>query len=160
MSQPVECPSCGAKLRIPDKLLNKTIKCPKCRHRFFVESDDQFEVVEDEEILVEDAEDEEEDDRPRRRGRPRELSWIDMTFRDMGRAGLVFLAVFVWLPALVFADIGVSSCRHPRAQENARFLLKWCIGIFLFFFMIGIFLVMLAVLTGPPLPRPVFVPPR
>ena len=30
----IECPSCGRKLRVPDELLGKAVKCPTCEHMF------------------------------------------------------------------------------------------------------------------------------
>jgi predicted Zn finger-like uncharacterized protein len=30
----IDCPSCGRKLRVPDDLLGKAVKCPTCEHTF------------------------------------------------------------------------------------------------------------------------------
>jgi predicted Zn finger-like uncharacterized protein len=30
----IDCPSCGRKLRVPDELLGKAVKCPTCEHMF------------------------------------------------------------------------------------------------------------------------------
>jgi predicted Zn finger-like uncharacterized protein len=30
----IDCPSCGRKLRVPDALLGKAVKCPTCEHTF------------------------------------------------------------------------------------------------------------------------------
>src|SRR6266851_1919489 len=30
----IDCPSCSRKLRVPDELLGKAVKCPTCEHTF------------------------------------------------------------------------------------------------------------------------------
>ena len=34
MSEPIQCPSCRVKLRIPEHMLGKEVKCPKCQSSF------------------------------------------------------------------------------------------------------------------------------
>jgi predicted Zn finger-like uncharacterized protein len=34
MSEQIKCPSCGTKLRLPENLLGKVVKCPKCQTSF------------------------------------------------------------------------------------------------------------------------------
>jgi predicted Zn finger-like uncharacterized protein len=34
MPEQIKCPSCGTKLRLPDSLLGKVVKCPKCKTSF------------------------------------------------------------------------------------------------------------------------------
>src|SRR4051794_23945698 len=78
---PVEsnCPGCGAKVRVPESLLGKSVKCPKCQSVFTAERPDAgFEEVPDDEPRparrrppADDYEDDQGDDfepRPRRRG--------------------------------------------------------------------------------------------
>src|SRR5947209_9447858 len=56
------CPGCSAKVRVPDTLLGRSVKCPKCQTVFKAQSPEEpdpgYEEVS-----------EEEDDRPRRRRR-------------------------------------------------------------------------------------------
>lgn len=89
MPEQVRCPSCDATLRVPDNLLGKNVKCPKCQKTFTAEMDEPEELeevgrepapsgarrrsrpaedIEDEEELPSEEErDEEYEDRPRRR---------------------------------------------------------------------------------------------
>jgi predicted Zn finger-like uncharacterized protein len=34
MPEQIRCPSCNAALRVPDNLLGKNVKCPKCQKTF------------------------------------------------------------------------------------------------------------------------------
>ena len=85
MPEQVRCPSCNAMLRVPDSLLGRNVKCPKCATTFVAELE---EPAEPEGIVPEprpsgrrsrvpdDAGDEqfppdEDEDRPRRRRRSR-----------------------------------------------------------------------------------------
>jgi len=34
MPEQIKCPSCGTKLRLPENLLGKIVKCPKCQTSF------------------------------------------------------------------------------------------------------------------------------
>ncbi len=89
MPEQVRCPSCEAALRVPDTLLGKNVKCPKCQTTFLAEMEepeqpkgivrepsssarrsrvpDPAEDEDEEELPPE----EEEEDRPRRRRRRR-----------------------------------------------------------------------------------------
>ena len=87
MPEQVRCPECNAPLRVPDNLLGKNVKCPKCQTTFIAETDEPterqkivrepaparrsraMEETEEEEFFVE--EEEEEHPRRRRRGKPR-----------------------------------------------------------------------------------------
>lgn len=85
MPEQVRCPSCNAALRVPENLLGKNVKCPKCQTTFRAEME---ELAQPEGIVRErtpaasrsrapdDVDDEElppeeEEDRPRRRRRRR-----------------------------------------------------------------------------------------
>src|SRR5262245_27289587 len=54
MSQPVHCPECNRQLRVPDNLLGKRVKCPKCGNAFTAvlppakDEEPDFEVVDEE----------------------------------------------------------------------------------------------------------------
>ncbi|MHB1423579.1 MAG: MJ0042-type zinc finger domain-containing protein [Gemmataceae bacterium] len=84
MPEQVRCPSCEAALRVPDNLLGKNVKCPKCQTTFVAEMEEQSppegivrqpksgvrrpmppEETEEEDELPP----EEDEDRPRRRRR-------------------------------------------------------------------------------------------
>ncbi|HTU18653.1 MAG TPA: zinc-ribbon domain-containing protein [Gemmataceae bacterium] len=88
MPEQVRCPSCSATLRVPDTLLGKNVKCPKCQTTFVAET----EAPEESERIVHEParssrrpqapppdefeeepppEEEEDEDRPRRRRRGR-----------------------------------------------------------------------------------------
>src|SRR6267154_2785429 len=59
MSIEANCPGCGTKVRVPESLLGKRVKCPRCSQIFTAEeSNAGFEEVT------------EEEDRPRRKRRP------------------------------------------------------------------------------------------
>src|SRR4051794_34775920 len=75
MSIESNCPSCGAKVRVPETLLGKSVKCPKCKAIFTAQNPDPGfeEVAEDEprprRRLARDDYDDDYDDRPRRPAR-------------------------------------------------------------------------------------------
>lgn len=93
MPEQVRCPECNAPLRVPDNLLGKNVKCPKCQTTFIAEMDEPterqnvvrepaparrsraMEETEEEELLEE--EQEEERPRRRRRGKPRSAAAMD-----------------------------------------------------------------------------------
>ncbi len=88
MPEQVRCPSCNAPLRVPDNLLGKNVKCPKCQTTFIAEMEEAeepqgivreppparrsraMEETEEEEF----QEEEQEEERPRRRRRRRQRS--------------------------------------------------------------------------------------
>jgi predicted Zn finger-like uncharacterized protein len=89
MPEQIRCPSCSSVLRVPDTLLGKNVKCPKCTMTFVAEMEEEDppegivreprrspsrsrvrDDVEDEELPPEEEE-EEEEERPRRRKRRR-----------------------------------------------------------------------------------------
>jgi predicted Zn finger-like uncharacterized protein len=43
MPEQVRCPECNAALRVPDNLLGKNVKCPKCQTTFTAETDEPAE---------------------------------------------------------------------------------------------------------------------
>lgn len=85
MPEQVRCPECNAALRVPEKLLGKNVKCPKCQTTFTAEMEglDELEEVVDEPApaarrRLKPSEDEEElppeeeyEERPRQRRRGR-----------------------------------------------------------------------------------------
>lgn len=93
MPEQVRCPSCNAALRVPDNLLGKNVKCPKCQTTFTAEMEEAaerqsiarepaparrsraMEEPEEEDFLEE--EEEEERPRPRRRGKRRSAAAME-----------------------------------------------------------------------------------
>jgi predicted Zn finger-like uncharacterized protein len=86
MPEQVRCPSCNAALRVPENLLGKNVKCPKCQTTFLAEMEEPAQPegivrertpaanrsrVPDEADDEERPPEEEVEDRPRRRGRRR-----------------------------------------------------------------------------------------
>lgn len=84
MPQQVRCPECDATLRVPDHLLGKNVKCPRCKQTFTAQVEREVDELEEAETepepepprprkrpVIRDEEDEEEEERPRRR-RPRD----------------------------------------------------------------------------------------
>jgi predicted Zn finger-like uncharacterized protein len=74
MPEQIRCPSCDAPLRVPETLLGKNVKCPKCQKTFLAELEESadLEVVDDEPAPrrrppVRDEDEEEEPARPKRR---------------------------------------------------------------------------------------------
>jgi hypothetical protein len=47
MPQLISCPDCGRKLRVPDDLLGKKVKCPGCGVKFVGEADDGLEELDE-----------------------------------------------------------------------------------------------------------------
>jgi predicted Zn finger-like uncharacterized protein len=91
MPEQIRCPECDATLRVPDSLVGKAVKCPKCQTTFTAEleaPEERERIVreparssarrqrpaqeeEDEEEELPPEEEEEDEDRPRRRKRRR-----------------------------------------------------------------------------------------
>ncbi|HEY7328534.1 MAG TPA: MJ0042-type zinc finger domain-containing protein [Gemmataceae bacterium] len=90
MPEQVRCPECNAALRVPENLLGKTVKCPKCQTTFTAETDEPVESerivreprpssarrrppppeeIEEDELEEVPDEEEEQEERPRRRRR-------------------------------------------------------------------------------------------
>src|SRR4051794_1952848 len=141
MDYTLSCPSCGGKVRIPDSLIGKTVRCPRGQATYRAEA--PAEAVEEVEGVdepprrrrpgpapddeYEDAprrragraadEDYEDDDRPRRRRR--ELSWLDKQFLNTSMVLLVLFPLCCGIVALVVGVIGMNTCEHPRAKRNA-----------------------------------------
>src|SRR5260370_4118569 len=89
MPEPSQCPSCNAKVRVPERMLGKKVRCPKCQATFTAGAEEPAEpegvvtaptrAVRRRAVPVEEPEDEEpardeDEDRRRKRGRPRRRS--------------------------------------------------------------------------------------
>lgn len=142
MPEQVRCPECNATLRVPDTLLGKNVKCPKCATTFVAEMEEPVEPegivreprrspsrsrvpddVEDEE-LPPDEEDEEED-RPRRRKRRRRrisaeaesaVSGPAISLIVLGSLDLVLIALGVVLRML---GVGLLVAGGAAGRANA-----------------------------------------
>src|SRR4051812_43455720 len=105
MSIESSCPSCGTKVRVPETLLGKSVKCPKCKAIFTAENPDPGfeEVAEDEprprrRPARDDYDDDEFDDRPRRparRGRSYARSAVSAPATGLLVAGILGLVLGV-----------------------------------------------------------------
>jgi predicted Zn finger-like uncharacterized protein len=141
MPEQVRCPECNAALRVPDSLLGKNVKCPKCQTTFVAEIEEPVEPegivrepapssrrsrvpdeTEDEELPPE----EEDEDRPRRRRRRRrggtaaaESAVAGPAIAMMVVAGLdIALAILDLLLRLL--GIGIYAAGAAQARAGAR----------------------------------------
>jgi predicted Zn finger-like uncharacterized protein len=130
-----ECPSCGQKLKVPDNLAGKKVRCSKCANTFVAESASEgppaappppppSEAVRPSRRREEEPppQEEEYEDRPRRRrsrrdddgegggggGRPGRGGML-LTFGIISCAGPVLAMVFSVLGGMVFAPLGICS---------------------------------------------------
>jgi phage FluMu protein Com len=65
----IKCAECGAKLKVAEKLLGTTIKCPKCKSEFVAEIGESYDLAEEAPQPRVVARDSDEPDQPKR-GRP------------------------------------------------------------------------------------------
>src|SRR4051812_4229952 len=101
MSIESNCPSCGTKVRVPETLLGKSVKCPKCKAVFTAQNPDPgFEEV---------AEDEPRPRRARRPARVEDESGVDYDEDyepQPRRSGRRRAAEAVKAPAIILTVIG------------------------------------------------------
>jgi predicted Zn finger-like uncharacterized protein len=89
MPEPSQCPSCNAKVRVPEHMLGKKVRCPKCQSTFTAGAEEPEEPAESEGVVTEptpsrrrravpveepdekESAPDEDEDRPRKRRRPR-----------------------------------------------------------------------------------------
>src|SRR5712671_5314680 len=73
MPTSIECPSCNRKLKVPDNLLGKKVKCPTCGNAFTAAEEPPPPPEDDEEPPpppeddLDEAPDEDDDDAPRKK---------------------------------------------------------------------------------------------
>jgi predicted Zn finger-like uncharacterized protein len=130
---PIEsnCPGCGAKVRVPESLIGKSVKCPKCQSVFTAEAPEPGfeEVVEEEPRPRRRRPDDEPDDqyedeyepRPRRRGgRQRALEAVKpAAICVIVAGGLGFLYAVVNL-VFVLGGNRVANFGPAGANDAAR----------------------------------------
>ncbi|MGH7169833.1 MAG: hypothetical protein ACRELF_18240 [Gemmataceae bacterium] len=135
MPEQVRCPSCNATLRVPETLLGKNVKCPKCQTAFLAEIEAPPEPegivrepapsarrsrvpddTEDEELPPE----EEDEDRPRRRRRGRGFAAAEAAVAAPAICLMVLggLDIPTALVYLVFQIINISQANrvYPPGQ--------------------------------------------
>jgi predicted Zn finger-like uncharacterized protein len=158
MPEQVRCPSCNATLRVPETLLGKNVKCPKCQNTFLAEMEGQTqaeEIVqeparvarrppsreeEEEEVSVRprgraaEREDEEEEyeERPRRRGRRRSAAAASMVagpaISMMVAAGLSILISILDVFGRLLG-LGIYAAGQDRSGEAAGVAGNLAVGI-------------------------------
>src|SRR5438046_1395807 len=75
MPEVIQCPHCDRKLKVPENLLGKTVKCPSCGQTFIAEeeilepplAEEEEEAPRPSKRRAEPVEEEEDEGRPRRR---------------------------------------------------------------------------------------------
>src|SRR5260370_36833090 len=117
MPEPSQCPSCNAKVRVPERMLGKKVRCPKCQATFTAGAEEPAEpegvvtaptrAVRRRAVPVEEPEEEEsardeDEDRPRKRRRPRRRS---RSFDEAGAALAAPADRFIVLGALNIAPL-------------------------------------------------------
>jgi predicted Zn finger-like uncharacterized protein len=143
MPEQIRCPECDATLRVPDNLLGKSVKCPKCQTTFTAttEAPDEPErivkepirassrrpspPVEEEEDEELPPEDEEEEERPRRRRRRRRRSSAEAESAVAGPAIALMIvggiALGLAILGLVLNLLGVGLlAANPRGMAGPQ----------------------------------------
>lgn len=133
MPEQVRCPSCNATLRVPDTLLGKNVKCPKCQTTFLAELEEPEGIVREpapsarrppspppDEFEEEPPPEEEEDeDRPpRRRGRRSREAASALTGPAIGLMVASGLSFLVGLLDLLFRILGVGLMAGASAGRG------------------------------------------
>jgi predicted Zn finger-like uncharacterized protein len=139
MPEPSQCPSCNAKVRVPQHMLGKKVRCPKCQATFTagaVEPEEPAEpagvvtaptpAVRRRAVPVEEREDEEseryeDEDRPRKRRRPmRRSRRFDEAAAAVAAPAICFMVLgglnIAWLIldiVLRFLDISLLAAGAP-----------------------------------------------
>jgi predicted Zn finger-like uncharacterized protein len=132
MPEQIRCPECNATLRVPDSLLGKAVKCPKCQTMFTAEMEEPegrerivreparsearrqrpaLRQEEDEEEELPPEEEEEDEDRPRRRRRRRRSSGAAASAVAGPAIALMVvsgLSIACGIVDLIFRIVGVS----------------------------------------------------
>jgi predicted Zn finger-like uncharacterized protein len=135
MPEQVHCPSCNAALRVPESLLGKNVKCPKCQTTFVAETEAPAEpegIVREpapsarrrpsappEEFDDEPPPEEEDEDRPRRRRRGRRRAAAESAVAGPAIAIMVVsgLAIALCILSLLGNLLGVGLAAAGPAQR-------------------------------------------
>jgi predicted Zn finger-like uncharacterized protein len=143
MPEQIRCPDCDATLRVPDNLLGKSVKCPKCQMTFTAELDEPAEPEritkepsrassprpsppaeedEDEEVPPED----EDEERPRRRRRRGRRSSAEAESAVAGPAialmvvGGIAIGLSILGLVLNLLGVGAMAAANPRGMAGPQ----------------------------------------
>ncbi len=132
MPELIQCPNCNRKLRVPDNLIGKKVKCPSCS-KAFVAAVEKEELDEEEmprsrrRPLADEYEDEEDEEvRPRRRRRrrgSRARSIVAAPAIALMVVGGISLALYLIQLILILAGVDVLGLRDqnlPGAPQQAQ----------------------------------------
>jgi predicted Zn finger-like uncharacterized protein len=145
MPEQIRCPSCDAALRVPETLLGKNVKCPKCQKTFLaeIEEPEQLEEITREPApsaarrrpkLPENLEDEEDDlppeedfdedeERPRRRKRRRRTaearSLMNGPASSLQVVGILDIAFGVLFIVLQLVGVSLLAMEELRREMPA-----------------------------------------
>jgi predicted Zn finger-like uncharacterized protein len=141
MPEQIRCPECDATLRVPDNLLGKSVKCPKCQTTFTAELDEPAEperIVKEptrassrrpsQPVEEEDEDDDrypedEDEDRPRRRRRRRSFAEAESAVAGPAIALMVVggIAIGLAILGLVLNLLGVGLlAANPRGMAGPQ----------------------------------------
>lgn len=159
MPEQVRCPSCNAALRVPDNLLGKNVKCPKCQTTFLAETEEPAESerivreprppaarrrprppedIEEEEELpsedeLEEVPEEEYDERPRRRrgrGRRRAEAVGAVAAPAIALLVLGILGILMGIANVGYVLVSNPAGQNPDPSFNVGFKAGRYIGAF------------------------------
>jgi predicted Zn finger-like uncharacterized protein len=138
MSEQIHCPSCNAVLRVPENLLGRSVKCPKCKTTFTAEAEELSEptgivseptpttrrpTLEPEEPEEETPADDEDEDRPRRRRRGQSYQEAKLAVAGPAIALMVVggLGILGAILDLLFRllNLGLANGAPARADASA-----------------------------------------
>jgi hypothetical protein len=124
MPQVISCPDCGRKLRVPDNLLGKKVKCPGCGVKFAAQAEEVLDELEEieplpppsrprDEGVVEkpsksrrgDDEEEDDDDLKRQKPQPKKKDIYKGWERVLFGLNLVAISIWIWVGARIVSFI-------------------------------------------------------
>ncbi|HZV08006.1 MAG TPA: MJ0042-type zinc finger domain-containing protein [Gemmataceae bacterium] len=159
MPEQIRCPSCDAALRVPETLLGKNVKCPKCQKTFLAEIEEPAEpegitrepapsgtrrrpklpenAEDEEEELPPEEEFEEEEERPRRRKRRRRryaeaeaaVAGPAISLIVLGSLDLVLIALGVLLRLLGIGFLAAGGGGQRMGAEQANAMASLAGGV-------------------------------
>jgi hypothetical protein len=156
LGMPIEaiCPSCGQKLKVPDALVGKKVRCQKCNSVFMAEEEVEMELVEEppedhvevvegppprkrdeQPVRVIDEEAEEVEDEPRERRRPRRRKRRRATMVDQLRLPALLLQICGYAGAglnllgIIFEVVTILASGNRDAHAMAQVTGRICGGL-------------------------------